>query len=90
MKDYSKSQLASALARHFQRAAEDDATIPEELRKRANAWLPDAMRFPAVTEGADLPWQEGEAETDGTDADETGGDPTPAVSGEGETTQVAA
>lgn len=90
MKDYSKSQLAAALARHFQRCAEDDATLSEELRKRANAWLPDAMRFPAVTEGADLPWQEGEAEPDETDADDTDGDPTPAVSGEGEATQVAA
>lgn len=90
MKDYSKSQLAAALARHFQRSAEDDATLPEELRKRANAWLPDAMRFPAVTEGADLPWQEGEAETDEANADDTDGDPTPAVSGEGDTTQVAA
>jgi len=88
MKDYSKSQLAAALARHFQRCAEDDATLPEELRKRANAWLPDAMRFPAVTEGADLPWQEGEA--DEANADDTDGDPTPAVSGDGDTTQVAA
>lgn len=90
MKDYSKSQLAAALARHFQRCAEDDATIPAELRKRANAWLPDAMRFPAVTEGADLPWQEAEAEADKADADDTDGDPTPAVLDEGDATQVAA
>ena len=53
MKDYSKTQLAAALARHFQRCAEGDTAIPEEMRNRANAWLPDAMRFPAVTAEAD-------------------------------------
>ena len=55
LKDYSKTQLAAALARHFQRCAEGDTTIPEEMRNRANAWLPDAMRFPAVTAEADTP-----------------------------------
>jgi len=60
MKDYSKTQLAAALARHFQRCAEGDATIPEEMRTLANAWLPDAMRFPAVTAEADAPEPESE------------------------------
>ena len=54
MKDYSKAQLVVALARHFQRCAEGDTTIPEEMRNRANAWLPDAMRFPATAD-EDLP-----------------------------------
>ena len=60
MKDYSKTQLAAALARHFQRCAEGDTTIPEEMRDRANAWLPDAMHFPAVTAEADTPEPESE------------------------------
>ncbi|MBD3805271.1 MAG: hypothetical protein IE919_18835 [Thioclava sp.] len=30
------------------------------MRNRANAWLPDAMRFPAVTAEADAPEQESE------------------------------
>lgn len=71
MKDYSKTQLAAALARHFQRCAEGDTTIPEEMRNRANAWLPDAMRFPAVTAEADAPEpesEEGEIEDIETDA----------------------
>jgi ParB family chromosome partitioning protein len=55
MKDYSKTQLAAALARHFLRCAEGDAAIPEDMRTLANAWLPDAMRFPAVTAEADTP-----------------------------------
>lgn len=70
MKDYSKTQLAAALARHFQRCAEGDTTIPEEMRNRANAWLPDAMRFPAVTAEADTPEpesEEGEIEDIGPD-----------------------
>lgn len=49
LKDYTKSKLADALAQHFSRCAEGDTTIPEEMRNRANAWLPDAMLFPAVT-----------------------------------------
>ena len=60
MKDYSKTQLAAALARHFQRCAEGDTTLPEEMRCRANAWLPDAMRFPAVTAEAVAPEPESE------------------------------
>ncbi|WP_334127292.1 ParB/RepB/Spo0J family partition protein [Sneathiella sp.] len=60
MKDYSKTQLAAALARHFQRCAEGDTTIPEEMRTLANAWLPDAMRFPAVTTETDAPEPESE------------------------------
>lgn len=70
MKDYSKTQLAAALARHFQRCAEGDTTIPEEMRNRANAWLPDAMRFPAVTAETDTPEpesEEGEVEDIGPD-----------------------
>lgn len=60
LKDYSKTQLAAALARHFQRCAEGDTTIPEEMRTLANAWLPDAMRFPAVTAEADTAEPESE------------------------------
>ncbi|KYO54155.1 ParB/RepB/Spo0J family partition protein [Tistrella mobilis] len=60
LKDYSKTQLAAALVRHFQRCAESDTAIPEEMRNRANAWLPDAMRFPAVTAEADTPEPESE------------------------------
>ncbi|PKR48450.1 ParB/RepB/Spo0J family partition protein [Thalassospira marina] len=63
MKDYSKAQLVAALARHFERCAEADSTIPEEMRNRANAWLPDAMRFPAVTAEDALEWQEEEEAT---------------------------
>ncbi len=70
MKDYSKTQLAAALARHFQRCAEGDTTIPEEMRNRANAWLPDAMRFPAVTAEADAPEPEsGEGEIEDIETD---------------------
>lgn len=85
MKDYSKVQLVAALARHFQRCAEGEATIPEDMRNRANAWLPDAMKFPAVTKGADLPWQENEDATEDT-CDEA----MPAETEDSYTTEVAA
>lgn len=69
MKDYGKTQLAAALARHFQRCAEGDTTIPEEMRNRANAWLPDAMRFPAVTADAPAEPEAEDVEADGQDDD---------------------
>jgi ParB family chromosome partitioning protein len=53
LKDYTKGKLADALAKHFQRCAEDDATLPADLRERGRNWLPGAMLFPAVT--ADAP-----------------------------------
>jgi ParB family chromosome partitioning protein len=72
MKDYGKAQLAVALARHFERCAEDDATLPAAMREQGRDWLPDAMRFPAVT--ADAPAEQ-EAEDIEADGHDDGGDP---------------
>lgn len=86
MKDYGKTQLAAALARHFQRCAEGDTAIPEEMRNRANAWLPGAMLFPAVT--ADAPAeQDADIEADEHDNDT---DPSDIEADEDELTEAAA
>lgn len=44
LKDYKKSGLVSAVAKHFARAGEADAA-PSPETALARAWLPDAMRF---------------------------------------------
>ncbi|WP_299438139.1 ParB/RepB/Spo0J family partition protein [uncultured Rhodospira sp.] len=41
-----KSDLVKLMERHFIQAAE--ATDPNEDQQRANAWLPEAMQFPAI------------------------------------------
>ena len=67
LKDYSKSQLVTALARHFHQCAEGDAALSAEQVAKGRDWLPDAMRFPAVT--SDAPQAEPEeAEDIGPDA----------------------
>lgn len=79
LKDYNKTQLAAALARHFERCAADDKLIAADLKARSNAWLPEAMRFGGVeVEGGDMAEAEEVTEVE---ADDAVGDgfPTPAV-----------
>ena len=79
LKDYNKTQLAAALARHFERCAADDKLIAADLKARSNAWLPEAMRFGGVAvEGGDMTVAENVTEVE---ADDAVGDgfPTPAV-----------
>ncbi len=68
LKDYTKSKLADALVRHFRRCAEDDTTLPADLRARGHDWLPGAMLFPAVT--SDVPAPEAEAIEDADEMEE--------------------
>ena len=83
LKDYNKTQLAAALARHFERCAADDKLIATDLKARANAWLPEAMRFGGVAvEGGDMAEAEEVTEVEADiEADDASGDgfPTPAV-----------
>jgi ParB family transcriptional regulator, chromosome partitioning protein len=92
-KDYNKTQLAAALARHFERCAADDKLIAADLKARANAWLPEAMRFGGVeVEGDDMAEVEDVAEVEADiEADDKIGDgfPTPAVAEEGQTAHAA-
>jgi ParB family chromosome partitioning protein len=79
LKDYNKTQLAAALARHFERCAADDKLIAADLKARANAWLPEAMRFGGLeVESGDMAEAE---EVSQVEADDAVGDglPTPAV-----------
>jgi len=55
---YKKSELVSALTRHFEDARA--ATQPNEHHQKALAWLPDAMRFPAVDPDAEMPEDAGD------------------------------
>jgi ParB family chromosome partitioning protein len=81
LKDYNKTQLAAALARHFERCAADDKLIAADLKARANAWLPEAMRFGGVAvESGDVAEEASEVEADIEAHDAIGdGFPTPAV-----------
>ncbi|TVR79938.1 MAG: ParB/RepB/Spo0J family partition protein [Rhodospirillales bacterium] len=83
LKDYNKTQLAAALARHFERCAADDKLIAADLKARTNAWLPEAMRFGgSEAEGDDMAEVEEVAEVEADiEADDAIGDgfPTPAV-----------
>ena len=81
LKDYNKTRLAAALARHFERCAADDKLIAADLKARSNAWLPEAIRFGGVaSEGGDRTEAETAIEAD-IDAHDAIGDgfPTPAV-----------
>ena len=46
LKDYSKKDLVSAMARQFERTADPAATLDEHDRK-GRAWIPGVMSFPA-------------------------------------------
>jgi ParB family chromosome partitioning protein len=61
---YKKADLVNALARHFEsaRAARD----PSEQQRKALAWLPEAMLFPAVDPNMST---EEEVDEDGDDPD---------------------
>jgi len=87
LKDYAKGKLAAALAKHFQRCAEDDATLPADLREQGRNWLPGAMLFPAVT--ADAP-AEPEAEDIEADEQDDDADLSDINADEDEFTQAAA
>ena len=47
---YGKSDLVKLMERHFTQAAE--TAEPNEDQQRANAWLPEAMQFPAIDPAA--------------------------------------
>lgn len=47
---YKKSELVSALVKHFQNAMTASDPLPSQIKARE--WLPDAMLFPAVDPGA--------------------------------------
>ena len=46
LKDYSKKDLVSAMARQFERTADPAATLDEHDRK-GRTWIPGVMSFPA-------------------------------------------
>ena len=87
LKDYTKGKLADALAKHFQRCAEDDATLPAAMREQGRNWLPGAMLFPAVT--ADAPAVQ-EVEHIEADEQEDDADPSDIEADEDDLTQAAA
>jgi len=87
LKDYAKGKLAAALAKHFQRCAEDDATLPADLREQGRNWLPGAMLFPAVTADAPAEQEAEDIEADGQDDD---ADPSDIEAEEDEHAQAAA
>ncbi|ADZ69109.1 ParB/RepB/Spo0J family partition protein [Polymorphum gilvum] len=87
LKDYTKGKLADALAKHFQRCAENDATLPADLREQGRNWLPGAMLFPAVT--ADAPAEQ-EAEDIEADEHDDNADPSDIEADEDDLAQAAA
>ena len=72
--NYKKGELVESMAKYFKRATTDRATDTE---KQANAWLPEAMAFPAIDpdrkEPENVEWNDdSEEEADG--LDEEGGE----------------
>jgi ParB family transcriptional regulator, chromosome partitioning protein len=60
---YKKSELTSSLVRHFVNA--HSTAEPTEPQRKALAWLPEAMLFPAVDPGAAAEVEVDEGEDDG-------------------------